>query len=63
MLLTLLLDPLGAVGEANLIIALGKLLFMVILPLGLVIYLGLRAWSRHIAKQFDRGEQDEASSG
>jgi hypothetical protein len=58
MLLTLFLDPLGAVGEANFIIALGKLLFTVVL----VLYLGLRSWSRHIGKQFDR-EPDEASKG
>jgi hypothetical protein len=54
MLLTVFLDSLGAVGEANLIIGLGKLLFMVVLPIGLMLYLVVRVWSHHIGKQFDR---------
>lgn len=54
MLSTLLLDALSALGEANAMILLGKLLctvlFMVVLPLWLLLHL----WSRHIGKQFDR---------
>jgi hypothetical protein len=50
MLLTLLLDALSAIGEGEAMLAIGKLLFLVVVPIGVLVYL----WSRHIDKQFDR---------
>jgi hypothetical protein len=50
MLLLPLLDPLGAIADAAIIILLGKLLCLVLLVVGLPLWL----WSRHIGKQFDR---------
>jgi hypothetical protein len=48
-----LLDPLGAIGEAEAMLASGKLLFLVVVPIGLLVYL----WSLHIRKKFSREPQ------
>ena len=50
LLITPLLDPLGAIGEAEAMLGIGKLFFLVVVPIGLLVYL----WSLHIRKQFDR---------
>jgi len=57
MLLLPLLDPLGAIGDANVIIFLGKSLCLVLVIVVLPLWLLLRFWSRHSGKQFDREPQ------
>lgn len=46
----MLLDALGAIADAAVMLFLGKLCLLIVLPTGLLGYL----WSRHIERQFDR---------
>ena len=61
MLLTLLLDALGAIveGEALLLLFkwLGIVLFLIVLPVGLILY----GWSGLIGRQFEREPRETKS--
>jgi len=53
MLLTLLLDALSAVGEAKAMVFLLELLFLGVLPFGVLIYLLVRLANQRLDEHFD----------
>lgn len=61
MLLTLLLDALGAIAEGEALLLLfkwlGIVLFLIVLPVGLILY----GWSGLIGRQFEREPRETKS--
>lgn len=53
MLLTLLLDALGAVGEAQFMIVLFQFFFLGVLPVGVLIYLLVQVANQRLDEQLD----------